>query len=72
MPSVDSIVAAVVDNATPGAIVLMHDGGGDRTNTVAALPRILAILRNRGVKVVTVPQLLKLSPPGASNLLGSY
>jgi peptidoglycan/xylan/chitin deacetylase (PgdA/CDA1 family) len=72
VPSVDAIVAGVVNNAKPGAIVLLHDGGGDRTNTVAALPRILAILRNRGIKVVTVPQLLKLSPPGATNLLQQY
>jgi peptidoglycan/xylan/chitin deacetylase (PgdA/CDA1 family) len=72
VPSVDAIVAGVVDNVKPGSIVLMHDGGGDRTNTVAALPRILAILRNRGIRVVTVPQLLKQSPPGADKLLSSY
>jgi peptidoglycan-N-acetylglucosamine deacetylase len=72
VPSVDAIVAAVVNNVKPGSIVLLHDGGGDRTNTVAALPRILAILRNRGIRVVTLPTLLKLSPPGASDLLGTY
>lgn len=42
----------------PGAIVLMHDGGGDRRNTVAALPSLITGLRARGYRFVTVPELL--------------
>ena len=36
----------------------MHDGGGDRSETVAALPEIIAELRRRGYRLVTVPQLV--------------
>ena len=38
-----------------GTIVLMHDGGGDRTQTVAALPRVIADLHARGFKVRALP-----------------
>jgi cellulose synthase/poly-beta-1,6-N-acetylglucosamine synthase-like glycosyltransferase/peptidoglycan/xylan/chitin deacetylase (PgdA/CDA1 family) len=55
-------VAAIVRGAVPpgrqGGIVLRHDGGGDRARTVAALPRIVARLRARGFRFVTVAQLL--------------
>ena len=59
---VDAIVANVLDHAHPGAIVLMHDGGlgggrVDRSSTVAALPRIIAGLRERGYGLVTIPEL---------------
>jgi peptidoglycan-N-acetylglucosamine deacetylase len=47
--STDQIVRRVLGQATPGAIVLLHDGGGDRSATVAALPRIIAGLRDRGL-----------------------
>ncbi len=35
------LTRCVLDHATPGAIVLMHDAGGDRTTTADALPAIL-------------------------------
>jgi peptidoglycan/xylan/chitin deacetylase (PgdA/CDA1 family) len=41
-----------------GSIVLMHDGGGPRSQTVAALPGIIDSLRGRGYKLVTVTRLL--------------
>jgi peptidoglycan/xylan/chitin deacetylase (PgdA/CDA1 family) len=44
--------------ARPGSIVLMHDGGGFRGQTVAALPRIIRTLRARNLKLVTVTKLL--------------
>lgn len=40
---------------TNGSIVLMHDGGGDRSQTVAALPTIIADLHARGYKVRALP-----------------
>lgn len=46
-----------------GAIILLHDGGGDRTPTVEALPRILDGLRARGLEPVTLPELFRASPP---------
>src|SRR5207248_4636362 len=61
-PGVDAIVKSAVSGAGPGAIVLMHDGGGDRSETVAALPRIIRGLRRRGFHLVTVSQLLAADP----------
>jgi len=57
-PGVGEIESNVIDNARPGAIVEMHDGGGDRSETLAALPDIITTLRSRGYRFVTVTQLL--------------
>jgi len=64
LPAPDVMAAQVIASAQPGAIVLMHDGGGDRTTTSAALPTIIKGLRKAGYKMVTVPQLLLDNPPG--------
>lgn len=58
-PGVAQIVGRVMRGARPGAIVLMHDGGGDRSQTVAALPTIIRRLRARGLTPVSIPQLLQ-------------
>lgn len=63
LPGVDSIVHTVVSGARPGAIVLMHDAGGNRAETLAALPIIIRELRARGYTMVTVPKLLLDNPP---------
>ena len=47
-PGAEAIASEVVDKAYPGAIVLMHDGGGDRSQTVEALETILETLSNQG------------------------
>ncbi len=44
----------------PGTIVLMHDGGGDRRPTLAALPKIIHTLRARGYTFVTIPELMHI------------
>jgi peptidoglycan-N-acetylglucosamine deacetylase len=62
-PGVRRIVAAVLAGVRPGAIVLLHDGGGPRAQTVAALPHIIAALRRRGYQLVSVPRLLSEDPP---------
>ncbi len=49
----------VLRNIQPGSIVLLHDGGGDRAQTVAALHSILPALRAQGFRFVTVPELLE-------------
>jgi peptidoglycan-N-acetylglucosamine deacetylase len=64
-PGAPAIVESVLAGARPGAIFLMHDGGGDRSQTIAALPTIIRDLRARGLKLVTVPQLLRDDPPPA-------
>lgn len=62
-PGTRTIVKNVVDAARPGAIVLLHDAGGDRSQTVAALPSIIKRLRAKHYQLVTVPRLLKDNPP---------
>jgi peptidoglycan/xylan/chitin deacetylase (PgdA/CDA1 family) len=62
-PGVARIRYVALSGARPGAIILMHDGGGDRSETVAALPRIIVGLRRRGYRLVTVSQLLTDDPP---------
>jgi peptidoglycan/xylan/chitin deacetylase (PgdA/CDA1 family) len=49
-PGVDAIVSTVLTKAFPGAVVLFHDGGGDRAQTVEALDRILQALSERGYR----------------------
>ena len=44
-----------------GKIVLLHDGGGDRAQTVAALPRIIDALRARGYRFVPTSELAGLT-----------
>jgi len=46
-----------VAGASASTIVLLHDGGGDRSQTVAALPRIIQTLRDRGYVFTTVDRL---------------
>ncbi len=62
-PGTKAIIDNVLKNARPGAIVELHDGGGDRSETLAALPAIINGLRRRHYTLVTLPQLLKLDPP---------
>jgi peptidoglycan/xylan/chitin deacetylase (PgdA/CDA1 family) len=62
-PGVSVIVQRVLEGAHPGAIILMHDAGGNRSQTVAALPTIIHKLRARGFHLVTVPQMMADDPP---------
>jgi peptidoglycan/xylan/chitin deacetylase (PgdA/CDA1 family) len=57
-PGAAAVYSRVVGAAQPGSIVLMHDGGGDRSGTLAALPHIIETLRARGYRFATVSQLL--------------
>lgn len=63
VPGEEAIVQRVLEEVHPGAIILLHDGGGDRSETVAALPRIVRELRDRGYRFVTIPQLALDSSP---------
>lgn len=57
-PGTGAIYSRVVSATRPGSIVLMHDGGGNRSETLAALPSIVDTLRARGYRFVTVSELL--------------
>ena len=50
------VVHLVLSNVRPGSIVLMHDGGGDQSATIAALPDIIKGIRKMGLDLVTIPQ----------------
>ena len=47
-PGAEQIAAHVLANVRPGAIILIHDGGGERSQTVAALDTVLDGLAGRG------------------------
>ncbi|MEU6733747.1 glycosyltransferase [Streptomyces physcomitrii] len=49
-PGVDEIIRRATPEGTGGALVLMHDSGGDRAQTVAALDRFLPELQARGYR----------------------
>jgi len=68
-PGVSAIVESALAGAHPGAIILMHDAGGTREQTVAALPLIIRGLRAKGFRLVTIPQLLMDDPPPAGQPL---
>lgn len=70
-PGVGRIVKSVLMAAKPGAIILLHDAGGNRAETVAALPRIIKGLRARGYRFVTVPRLLLDNPAPRSQQIAS-
>jgi peptidoglycan/xylan/chitin deacetylase (PgdA/CDA1 family) len=57
-PGTDAIYDRVTSMAHNGSIILQHDGGGDRSETLAALPREIQTFKRRGYKFVTVTQML--------------
>jgi cellulose synthase/poly-beta-1,6-N-acetylglucosamine synthase-like glycosyltransferase/peptidoglycan/xylan/chitin deacetylase (PgdA/CDA1 family) len=59
-PGVDAIVADATPHGSAGQILLMHDGGGDRSQTVAALDRLLPLLAARGYRFATVSEAVGL------------
>lgn len=56
----EAIVASTLDQLKPtgGNVIVMHDGGGDRSATVAALPLLIDTLRARGYRFVSLASLL--------------
>ena len=59
-PGVRKIVKFVLDGAKEGNVVLFHDGGGNREQTVKALEKILPELQQRGFTFVTVSELMEI------------
>jgi len=53
-PGASVIAERVLSAIHPGAIVVMHDGGGDRSQTVSALPAIISGIRADGYQIVPV------------------
>jgi peptidoglycan/xylan/chitin deacetylase (PgdA/CDA1 family) len=71
-PGTAVIVQRALEGARPGAIILMHDGGGPRAQTLAAVPAIVRGLRRRGLVPVTVPRLLADDPPPRHQRLPAF
>ncbi|WP_242040493.1 polysaccharide deacetylase family protein [Coleofasciculus sp. FACHB-1120] len=57
--SAPKLVKNILKSAFPGSIVLMHDGGGNHSTTVQALPQIVEKLKKQGYEFVTLPELLQ-------------
>jgi len=58
-PSAETIVANCMRDMRPGAIVVLHDGGGGYPDTPGALPLLLDRLASEGYTFVTVPEMLQ-------------
>jgi peptidoglycan/xylan/chitin deacetylase (PgdA/CDA1 family) len=54
LPGERRIVRRAVRGLKPGSVLLLHDGGGDRRQTLAALPRILERIARRGYRTVSL------------------
>ncbi len=59
-PGVKKIVDKVLKGTKQGDVVLFHDGGGNRQQTVDALDQILPALQKEGYKFVTISELLEV------------
>ncbi|WP_017304751.1 polysaccharide deacetylase family protein [Spirulina subsalsa] len=56
-----TITQRVVSQAKSGGIILLHDGGGSRRQTLEALPQIISQFKQQGYEFVTIPELLAKS-----------
>ncbi|MEI5011409.1 bifunctional polysaccharide deacetylase/glycosyltransferase family 2 protein [Streptomyces sp. NPDC087659] len=57
-PGVEAIIKRATPKGTKGSIVLMHDSGGDRSQTVAALSRFLPDMKERGYRFANLTEAL--------------
>ena len=73
-PGVSRIIQKATPNGRRGGVILFHDGGGDRSETVAALERLVPRLEQRGFRIVPLSRLAGLPKtdvqPGASGSQG--
>lgn len=56
------VIAQRIQSASPGNIILMHDGGGDRSQTVEGLRQALPKMKEQGYSFITVQELLEKYP----------
>ena len=61
-PGVDKIVNKVLKGTGPGDVILFHDGGGNREQTIKALEKIMHELQKQGYTFVTVSELIEGKP----------
>jgi peptidoglycan-N-acetylglucosamine deacetylase len=65
--SAKEITKRVLSSVQPGSIVILHDGGGNRSATLTALPAIVRGIRHRGLHLVA----LTANPPTAQGATGN-
>ena len=53
-PGEDAIVNRALRGACPGAVILLHDSGPNMSQTIAALPRIIAGIQARGLRIAPI------------------
>jgi peptidoglycan-N-acetylglucosamine deacetylase len=62
LPGSTAIERRVLEQVHPGSIIISHDGGGPRGETLTAYPHIINALRARGYRIVTILELLDFHP----------
>jgi peptidoglycan/xylan/chitin deacetylase (PgdA/CDA1 family) len=67
LPGTNVIIQRVLAATHNGSIILLHDGGGNRSQTVAALSTIISTLQQRGFRFVTLPQMIQDLGPYATH-----
>jgi peptidoglycan/xylan/chitin deacetylase (PgdA/CDA1 family) len=65
IPSVTFASRYILSNTRPGAVIVLHDRGARGRRTARILERVLPALAARGVRVVTLTEMLRLSDAGA-------
>ncbi|MFP3905067.1 MAG: polysaccharide deacetylase family protein, partial [Armatimonadota bacterium] len=68
-PGADAIYQRALNAALDGACILMHDGGGPRNQTVAAVRKLVPELQRRGYQLVTLSELYGYEPAWNSDFL---
>jgi peptidoglycan-N-acetylglucosamine deacetylase len=59
-PGLNKLINNIMSNSGPGGITLFHDGGGNRSQTVEALPKIISKFKAQGYRFATIPDLLQM------------
>jgi cellulose synthase/poly-beta-1,6-N-acetylglucosamine synthase-like glycosyltransferase/peptidoglycan/xylan/chitin deacetylase (PgdA/CDA1 family) len=71
-PGVNKIVANATPHGRTGGVIMFHDGGGDRSQTVAALRLLIPRLKQRGFRFVPLSALAGISPAVAEPAASGY
>ena len=67
-PGVNKIVNKVLGGLENGDVILFHDGGGNRDQTVQALARILPEMKNQGYTFITISEMINLKKEAQRNV----
>lgn len=68
-PGADAIYQRALNAARDGACILMHDGGGPRSQTVAAVRKLVPELQRRGYQLVTLSEMYGYEPAWNSDFI---